>query len=125
MGRAGNFCIILKLFNTLWLSASARGGPVRRVLWRKVLGSIVAKFKMYYVYVLINEKGKIYIGQTKDINKRLNDHKRGWSKYTKKKGNWELLFTEEYSTRTEAIKRERYLKSGVGRKYIKEVINGA
>ena len=80
---------------------------------------------MYYVYVLINEKGKIYIGQTKDINKRLNDHKRGWSKYTRNKGNWQLLFTEEYSTRTEVIKRERYLKSGVGRKYIKEVINGA
>lgn len=78
---------------------------------------------MFYVYVIINGEGKIYIGQTKELSKRMNDHKMGWSRYTKGKGRWHLLFKEEYRTRREAIKREKYLKSGVGRRYIKEILD--
>ena len=76
---------------------------------------------MYYVYVIVNREGKIYIGQTKDITKRLNDHNKGWSKYTRGKGEWKILFIERYNTRREAIRRERYLKSGKGREYIREI----
>ncbi|HOL21399.1 MAG TPA: GIY-YIG nuclease family protein [bacterium] len=77
---------------------------------------------MYWVYVIKNKEGKIYIGQTKDLEKRLEYHNRGWSRYTRGKGRWEVIIKEKYSSRTEAIKREKELKTGKGREYIKEVI---
>ncbi|HOK56386.1 MAG TPA: GIY-YIG nuclease family protein [bacterium] len=77
---------------------------------------------MYWVYVLKNKEGRIYIGQTEDIEKRLEYHNRGWSRYTKGKGEWEIVLKECYNSRKEAIKREKELKTGKGREYIKEKI---
>lgn len=74
---------------------------------------------MYWVYVIKNREGKIYIGQTKDIEKRILYHNKGWSRYTKKKGDWEIVLKEGYNSRREAIKREKELKTGRGREYIK------
>ena len=77
---------------------------------------------MFWVYVIVNKNGKIYIGQTKDIDKRLKYHNRGWSRYTRGKGKWELVIKEGYKSRVEAIRREKELKTGRGREYIKEKI---
>jgi len=82
---------------------------------------------MFSVYVIKSESSnKIYIGQTSNLEKRLiqhNDLKNNFSKYTKRnKGPWKLIYKEEFETRSEAIKRERFLKSGKGRDYIKQFI---
>jgi len=74
---------------------------------------------MFYVYVLWSDKlQKRYIGFTSDIAKRLTEHNSGKSPFTKSGMPWKLIYVEEFSTRNEAQKREIFLKSGVGRKYL-------
>jgi putative endonuclease len=80
---------------------------------------------MYYVYVLRSKSsGKHYIGQTDDIKRRLLEHQQGLARYTRGRGPWDLVLVEEYSTRTEAMQREHFLKSGQGRNWLKEKLNG-
>lgn len=80
---------------------------------------------MFYVYVLKNElNGKIYIGQTDDLEKRLLRHngvlRAKAGSYTKlNKGNWVVAYKEELSSREDAIKREKYLKSHSGRDWVR------
>ena len=79
---------------------------------------------MYYVYVIRSvNKGILYIGQTEDINKRVKEHNEGLlGRFTKNKGPWELVYQESYMTRSEAMKREKYLITGAGRDFIKRNI---
>ncbi|MDX1765515.1 MAG: GIY-YIG nuclease family protein [Candidatus Saccharimonadales bacterium] len=82
---------------------------------------------MYYVYVIFNRRAnKIYIGQTEDLLRRLelhNNHELGG--FTSRfEGEWVLIYTEEAATRSEAIKREKQLKSFRGREYVKRHIPG-
>jgi putative endonuclease len=66
----------------------------------------------YYVYVLQSEKdGSLYIGQTKNIDERLLRHNQGRSRYTKTKLPWKLLYSEEFDNRSQAVQREKTLKS--------------
>ncbi|MDQ1283916.1 MAG: putative endonuclease [Patescibacteria group bacterium] len=79
---------------------------------------------MFIVYILRSLKNKKkYTGQTsKDVFKRLSEHNRNCNKWTKENGPFKLIHFEEYPSRTEAIKRERFLKSGQGRKWLDENI---
>ncbi|MCR4393965.1 MAG: GIY-YIG nuclease family protein [Dehalococcoidales bacterium] len=61
----------------------------------------------YWVYVLQNPHGQLYIGYTADLEKRLAHHLNGDSRWTRNRGPWSLVYSEEYSSRTEALKRER------------------
>ncbi len=63
---------------------------------------------MYTVYALYSPSyNKIYIGQTEDVKRRLDEHNNGLlSTYTKRYKPWQIIYTEEYPTRYEAIKRE-------------------
>ena len=75
---------------------------------------------MYYIYVLQSKRtGRLYIGHTDNIQRRLIEHNSGLSGYTKGRGSWELKYQEEFLTRGEAMKREYFLKSGKGREFIK------
>ena len=75
---------------------------------------------MFTVYVLYSEKfNKIYIGYTGNLEERLLSHnKLGTKGHTLKYRPWVVAFTEEYPTKTQAMKREKALKSGKGREYI-------
>ncbi len=75
---------------------------------------------MYTVYVIRGDSGLIYIGHTQDLAKRLVEHRQGKSKWTKRDKGWEVLHREEYSTRAEAMRREKWLKSGVGREWLQK-----
>lgn len=82
---------------------------------------------MYIIHALYNEVAdRIYIGQTNDLQRRWDEHNVYHSKhYTGRlKGEWKLVYKEEVSTRSEAIKREKQLKSFRGREYIKTYIPG-
>ena len=77
----------------------------------------------YYIYILRNEEsGSLYTGHASDLVKRLarhNDKSRVTKRHTKKsEGNWELIHSEEYPTRSEAMQREKFLKTGAGRLWI-------
>jgi len=80
---------------------------------------------MFITYVLRSLKNKKrYVGQTsKDVFKRLSEHNRNCNKWTKENGPFKLIHYEEFNSRSEAIKRERFLKSGQGRKWLDENIS--
>jgi putative endonuclease len=72
---------------------------------------------MFYVYVLhsITDHG-LYIGYSTDLKRRLSEHKQGASAATKYRGLRKLIYYEAYIERADAVGRERYLKSGSGRR---------
>ena len=71
----------------------------------------------YWVYILQNETtGKLYKGQTLDLEKRIEGHNSDEAasmRFTyKQKGPWRLIYSKEYSTRSEAMKKEKFFKCG-------------
>ncbi|MEK7560721.1 MAG: GIY-YIG nuclease family protein [Patescibacteria group bacterium] len=60
-----------------------------------------------------------YIGSTGDLRKRLKQHNDGESSYTRKYCPWILLYYEACRSKDDALAREKYLKSGMGRRYLK------
>ncbi len=77
---------------------------------------------MYYVYVLRGEKDNLrYTGSGADAQERLRRHNNGDYQFTKGHRLWKIVYTEEYSEKSEAIRRERFLKSGQGRKFLDSI----
>lgn len=75
----------------------------------------------YTVYVIRSEEGFRYTGMTEDLNKRLGEHNNKTKSFWTKRGNkWQLIYSEEFSTKQEALKRESWMKSGHGKKFLKE-----
>lgn len=73
----------------------------------------------FYTYVLYSKfYNKIYIGQSSDLEKRLEEHNLGLSTYTKRYIPWEIIYTESHRTRSDALTREKQLKSQKGREFI-------
>ncbi len=76
---------------------------------------------MYYVYILKStQESHWYTGHTSDLEKRLNTHNSGKVKSTKPFRPWTIVYHEEFPSRDEAINREKVLKTGQGRKWIRE-----
>lgn len=76
---------------------------------------------MFYVYVLQSiQSGWLYIGVTDTIDRRIKEHNNGKVRSTKSYRPYQLIKTEKYLNKTEALKRERQIKkSGLLRKVIK------
>ena len=76
---------------------------------------------MYYVYIIrslsLNTR---YVGSTDNVSGRVEEHNLGKCRYTSGRRPWRLIYQEEYETRSDAMKRERFLKSGKGRKWLDE-----
>lgn len=73
-----------------------------------------------FVYVIRSQVDeRDYVGLTQSIERRLKEHNSGKTKSTKGYRPWKLLFFEEYNDRKVARKREKYLKSGYGKMWIK------
>ena len=82
---------------------------------------------MYYVYIIYSEsKDKYYTGFTSgDPEWRLQRHNMGWTRGITKSGiPWKLMYHESFDTKTEALKRENFIKRQKSRKYIESLING-
>ncbi len=77
----------------------------------------------FTIYVLRNPDGKIYIGQTDDLDRRVQQHNDPAYRLThttkRFRGPWQVVFTEERLSRSEALRREKALKSGQGRAWLK------
>lgn len=75
---------------------------------------------MYYTYVLMSEKdGSHYVGYTKDLKDRIQRHKSGQSRSTAHRLPVMLVYYEACLNKYNAIARESYLKSGYGRRFLK------
>lgn len=78
---------------------------------------------MYYVYVLKSiNSDKLYTGFTENLENRIIKHNKGDVRSTKAYIPYQLVYKEEYQNKTEARKREIFLKSGQGRKFLKGVL---
>lgn len=75
---------------------------------------------MHYVYVLQSEKdGKLYVGHTDDLKRRFREHNNGLVPSTKKGTPLRIVYYEACNILDDAIKREKQLKTGFGRAYLK------
>ena len=79
---------------------------------------------MFTIYVLRSEvDGRLYKGFTKDLSIRIAQHNNGKTKSTKGYMPWKLVYSEIVSTLEEVLLREKYLKTGQGRDFLKWTIS--
>ncbi|MEK7508436.1 MAG: GIY-YIG nuclease family protein [Patescibacteria group bacterium] len=75
---------------------------------------------MWYAYVLKSQKiDRWYTGSTHDLRKRILRHNAGRNKSTKHGAPWSLIYYEACLNKQDAWAREKYLKSGMGKRYLK------
>ena len=75
---------------------------------------------MFFVYILYSASfNRIYVGQTKNIENRLESHNSGNVISTKHYKPWTMIHSEQFATRSEAMNREKELKTSVGRRWIR------
>ncbi|MFA7000132.1 MAG: GIY-YIG nuclease family protein [Candidatus Paceibacterota bacterium] len=77
---------------------------------------------MYTVYVLKDKTNKLYKGFTNNIDRRFKEHKSGHTTTTSRMKDLEIVYKECYDDFTTARKRELYLKSAAGRRFLKTKI---
>ena len=78
----------------------------------------------YKVYILYSASlDRYYTGSCEDINVRIAQHNTGRNKSTQSGVPWEIKYTEEYATRSEALAREMEIKKKKSRKYIEWLIS--
>lgn len=76
----------------------------------------------YYVYVLVSDvDGRLYKGMTSNIEKRLKEHNAGRNFSTKPYMPWKLIYSKTFNDRLSAREYEKYLKSGIGREFLKSL----
>jgi len=86
---------------------------------------VIEDKKTFFVYALKSiNRNYIYVGLTDNVQRRISQHNNGRSKTTKPYLPFVLILTEEYPSRIEARQREKYLKSGVGKEFLKNLLPG-
>ncbi|OHA89364.1 MAG: excinuclease ABC subunit C [Candidatus Zambryskibacteria bacterium RIFCSPHIGHO2_01_FULL_43_27] len=76
---------------------------------------------MNYTYILKSKRdSKLYVGSTTNLRKRFWQHANGKSSYTKSRGPFALIYYEACVDEGDARSREKYLKSGRGKRFIKD-----
>jgi len=78
----------------------------------------------YFIYAIQSElDGRIYVGFTSNFEKRLLEHNNGKTKSTKGFKPWKKLYIEEVFGRVNARTKEKYYKSGIGKEFLKSLLN--
>ncbi|HRK53779.1 MAG TPA: GIY-YIG nuclease family protein [Cyclobacteriaceae bacterium] len=78
---------------------------------------------MYTVYAIRSlTKNYIYVGLSSDVSKRVERHNKGYERTTKPYRPFELFYTEDHPDRISARRREKFLKSGKGKAFLKSLI---
>jgi len=103
--------------------------PPERSVWRakravsfvqKRFGFRQTNAPMFYVYLLLLSSGKIYKGSTSNLKNRFVEHKLGRVKSTKDRRPLKLIHYEAYLLKSDATRRERFLKTTEGRRLLKQ-----
>ncbi|MBL7826272.1 MAG: GIY-YIG nuclease family protein [Saprospiraceae bacterium] len=81
---------------------------------------------MFFTYILQSQSdGSFYVGYTSNLEQRLNQHNQGLSRYTKGKTPWVIAYCESFETKSEAIKREIFLKNQRNKDFFLSLITGS
>ena len=79
----------------------------------------------YCVYILFSEKDHLlYTGYNSNIKRRYQQHMSGQTVSTKYRGPWKLIFVEYYLFKEDAMNLETYLKTSMGKRALKFMLNG-
>ena len=77
---------------------------------------------MYYVYAIRSlVRNYIYVGLTNMVERRINEHNKGQNRSTKAYIPFNLIYVEMFNTREKARKKEIYLKSGIGKEFLRNL----
>jgi len=77
---------------------------------------------MFYVYAIKSiSRNYIYVGLTSNLEKRLEYHNKGYERTTKPYLPFRLIYTETFDNRIDARQKEKYLKSGIGKNFLKSL----
>jgi putative endonuclease len=77
---------------------------------------------MYTVYAIKSKiKNYIYVGLTSNLNERLHRHNSSYEKTTRAYATYTLIFSENFQTRVEARAKEKFLKCGVEKEFLKKI----
>ena len=102
-----------------------RGGKSRPDRQLLGMGSHIYGFPifiMWKLYIIYSKKiNRYYTGITEDMW-RLERHNQGWGRYTKRGIPWKVVYTEDFETKSDALKREREIKNRKSKKYIESII---
>jgi putative endonuclease len=81
----------------------------------------------FYLYIIYSPSAdKFYVGHTDDLDRRLFEHNSGQTRYTSNiASDWRVMYRETFPTRSDAMKREREIKSKKKRSYIEWLIENA
>jgi len=77
---------------------------------------------MYYVYILKLNNNQLYTGYTSDLKRRITEHKASKVKFTSKRLPVELIHYEAYLLKTDAQRREKFLKTTEGKRLLRKQI---
>ena len=81
---------------------------------------------MFHVYVLRSEKtGRRYTGACEDLHRRLHEHNTGHTRSTRHGSPWTVIHVEQYTAWEDALRRERFLKTGRGRDELDRLLRAA
>lgn len=79
----------------------------------------------YYTYILLSQKdGDFYTGSTNNLKKRVEEHNKGLVLSTNNRLPFKLIYLEGCLNREDAYRREKYLKSGMGKRFIRNRLKG-
>jgi len=79
--------------------------------------------KVFIVYALKSvNRNYIHVGMTDNLERRISQHNKGYNKTTKPYLPFDLILSEKYPSRIEARKRDVYLKSGIGREFLRQLL---
>lgn len=76
----------------------------------------------YWVYVIESRDGRLYVGFSTSVHKRLKEHNQGLNFSTKPYKPWYIVHCELYLNRKDALRRERYLKTSQGSRLLKRML---
>ncbi len=83
-------------------------------------------FMAFYVYILQSETtGRYYVGPTEHLEDRLAYHNADYSLALRNRGPWKLVYSETYATRSEAVRREQYIKRQKDREFIERLLSAS
>ena len=79
---------------------------------------------MFHVYAIKSIlRNYIYVGLTNNLERRFGEHGNGENKTTRPYKPFELIFIEKFVKRSDARKKEKFLKSGIGKEFLKALVN--
>ncbi len=82
--------------------------------------SFAVFFCMFYVYILLLNNKQLYTGYTSDLKRRIAEHHEGNADFTSTRLPVKLIHYEAYLKKSDAERRERYLKTTEGKRFLKQ-----